>query len=212
MTYDVRMLQARCAALGFWPGPIDGVLGKRTQAAVAAAAQAQGAQGRPFIHLTGLTRIHFHWTGGTYEPNATDREHYHFIIDGDGAVHDPHEPTEVLAHTRWANTGAIGIALAAMAQAVERPFSPGPCPVLARQLAALARLSAFLCERYDIPVSRFSTLSHSEVQPTLGIKQRQKWDINWIPGMAAPGDPITVGDRIRVMIARDLKGLKSNET
>lgn len=202
MSYETKALQARCAALGFWPGPIDGVMGQRTEEAMAAAAQAQGAKGRPFSHPTGLTRLHWHWTGGGYQPNSTDRAHYHFVIDGEGSVHDLHDPRKVLAHTRNANSGAIGISLAAMAQAVERPFIPGPCPVLARQLAALARLSAFLCERYDIPVSRFSTLSHSEVQPTLGITQRQKWDINWIPGMAAPGDPITVGDRIRAMVSR----------
>ena len=45
-------------------------------------------------------------------------------------------------------------------------------------------------------------MSHSEVQPTLGIRQKQKWDINWLPDMAAPGDPITVGDRIRAMVSR----------
>lgn len=208
MAHDVRTLQARCAALRFWPGPIDGDLGARTRTAIAAATRAQEAKGRPFIHPSGLTRIHFHWTGGNYTPNAVDQKHYHFIIDGDGVEHDLHDPTKVLAHTRDANDSAIGISLAAMVDAVERPFSPGPCPVLERQVAALARLSASLCARYDIPVSRFSTLSHSEVQPTLRIKQRQKWDINWLPGMAAPGDPITVGDRIRVMIARDLKSLK----
>ncbi|MBL4917304.1 hypothetical protein [Szabonella alba] len=54
-------------------------------------------------------------------------------------------------------------------------------------------------------MSRFSTLSHSEIQPTLGIWQNQKWDINWLPGMDAPGDPITVGDKIRALVEAKMR-------
>jgi hypothetical protein len=205
--YETKMLQARCAALGFWPGPIDGDFGSRTQSAKSAAERAQGAKGLPFIHESGLTHVRWHWTGGAYKPNATDRKHYHFIIDGDGNVIRCHDPRKVLSHTWRANTGAIGVAVAAMHGAVERPFNRGPCPLLSKQLTALSSLSARLCAEYDIPVSKWSTMSHSEVQPTLGIRQKRKWDINWLPDMVGPADPHTVGDRIRGMVARDLKAL-----
>ncbi|MFD2439715.1 peptidoglycan-binding protein [Paracoccus kondratievae] len=60
----VRARQARCAALGFWPGPIDGIDGPRTRLAYAAAQDAQAAKGLAFHHPTGITRIHWHWTAG----------------------------------------------------------------------------------------------------------------------------------------------------
>ena len=31
----------------------------------------------------------------------------------------------------------------------------------------------------------------------LGVRQRGKWDITWLPGMTGVRDPISVGDRIR---------------
>lgn len=207
MSYAVKCEQARAAALGFWPGPIDGVRGPRTQAAIAAAAKAQGEKGRPFIHASGLTRIHLHWSAGGYHPSALDKRHYHVLIDKDGDIHKPHHPTTRLAHTLNANGGAIAVSLCAMAGAQERPFAKGSAPILAIQLAAMARAVAFLCETYDIPVSRYSVLTHAEVQPTLGIKQRGKWDICWIPGMDVPGDPVAVGDKLRAMIRRAMDRL-----
>jgi len=72
------------------------------------------------------------------------------------------------------------------------------------QLVGLARAAARLCVAYDIPVSRWSVMTHAEVQPTLGIAQRGKIDILCLPGMDKMGDPITVGDRIRELITRYL--------
>ena len=202
MTYETRALQARCAALGFWPGPIDGVMGSRTRAAQAAANEAQTAKGLPFQHPSGLTRVHIHWSAGAYAASALDRSHYHRLIDGDGNVIAAHAPTEKLAHTLNANGGAIAVSICAMAGAIERPFSAGAAPVKALQLAVMARVAAELCRDFDIPVSRYSVLTHAEIQPTLGITQKGKWDIAWIPGMVAPGNPIEVGDKLRGMISR----------
>ena len=39
---------------------------------------------------------------------------------------------------------------------------------------------------------------------TLGIVQRWKWDITWLPGMDQPGDPIAVGNRLREMVRCEL--------
>jgi len=202
MTIDVRARQARAAALGFDPGPIDGVDGRRTQEAVAKAANAQGKKGLPFIHASGITRIHLHWSGGPHKPSALDRKHYHVLIHGDGSVEWAHQPETRLAHTLNANTGAVAVSLCAMAGAVERPFTAGAFPVRAIQQAAMARVVKGICAEFDIPVTRYSVLTHAEIQPTLGIKQRGKWDICWLPGMDAPGDPIEVGDRLRAQIKR----------
>jgi len=157
-----------------------------------------------------MDRIVWHWTAGVNKANALDKKHYHFIIEGDGTVvpgvhrpeannpiRNPQDSTTYAAHTKGANTKAIGIALAGMRQAVERPFSPGPSPITAAQIDALVALTAELCSKYKIQPSRRTVLSHAEVQPTLGIAQRGKWDISWLPGMSAPGDPVFVGDQLR---------------
>lgn len=156
-----------------------------------------------------MQRIIIHWTAGSHTPSNLDKAHYHFLIDGSGNVHKGAYPPEAnarpvkgkyAAHTLNCNTGSIGVALCAMAGAVERPFSAGKAPITPAQVNALAALLRDLCARYKIPVTRETVLSHAEVQPTLKIKQRGKWDICWLPGMAAPGDPVKVGDEIRAMV------------
>lgn len=156
-----------------------------------------------------MKRIIIHWTAGGHTPSNLDRGHYHFIIAGDGSVVKGVHPVEAnekpqkgkyAAHTLNCNTGSIGVAVAAMAGAVERPFSAGKSPITQAQLTALAGLCRDLVAKYRIPVTRETILSHAEVQPTLGIKQRGKWDIAWLPGMKAPGNPVEVGDKIRWMI------------
>lgn len=156
-----------------------------------------------------LARIHIHWTGGPNRATGLDRRHYHYVIEGDGTVIEgTFRPEDNLstrdgnyaAHTLNANTGAIGIALAGMRDARERPFDRGPSPINRQQVDALVTLIVSLCARYGIRVTRQTVLTHAEVQPTLGIAQRGKWDITWLPGMDRPGDPVAVGDRIRTMV------------
>lgn len=203
-SYATRCLQARCASLGFWPGPIDGVDGPRTRAAITAATASQRARGLPLVHPSGITRLHLHWTAGRWNPSALDRQHYHIVIDGDGNVIRCNPDTAKLAHTLNANGAAIALAVCGMVGAVERPFDHGPEPITDKQVQAMAAAAAAMCRTYDLPVSRWSVLMHSEVQPTLGITQRGKWDLNWLPGMAGPTDPLTAGDKLRAAVARYL--------
>lgn len=203
----LRAQQARCAALGFWPGPIDGIDGPRTRSAYAAAVASQKRSGLPFRHPTGITRIHWHWTGGSHEPNATDLKSYHALISGDGSIRWPVDPTASRSHTLNANGGAISLSICAMAGAKERPLNWGTAPITPAQVSALARDTARLCRIYDIPVSQWSTLSHAEIQPSLGIAQRQKWDITVLPGMGTVADPITIGNRLRDMVRADMQAL-----
>ena len=156
-----------------------------------------------------MKRIIMHWTAGSHNVGTSDKKHYHFIVDGAGKVHaGNHTPEDNLntsdgkyaAHTLNANTGSIGVAVAAMHAAKDRPFHPGNYPITDNQLSAFVKLVADLSEKYDIPVERETILTHAEVQPTLGIKQRGKWDITWLPGMFEPEHPVSVGDDIREMI------------
>lgn len=157
-----------------------------------------------------MKRIIWHWTAGGHTPSNLDKGHYHFLIDGAGGVHRGKWPVEAnanpvpgqyAAHTLNCNTGSIGVALAAMAGAVERPFDAGRAPITPAQVSALVALSRKLGAQYGIPVSRTTMLSHAEVQPTLKIKQRGKWDIAWLPGMDQPGDPVKVGDHLRGLVS-----------
>lgn len=160
-----------------------------------------------------MKRIIMHWTAGTNKASKIDRQHYHFIVEGDGTVVAGNLPPEAnlsakdgeyAAHTKNCNTGSIGVSVAAMAGARERPFSAGRFPITPQQPKALARLVAKLCQQYDIPVTRKTVLTHAEVQPTLGIAQSGKWDITWLPGMTAPEDPVKAGDWLRGLVKAEL--------
>lgn len=157
-----------------------------------------------------MQRIIIHWTGGPHQPTGLDLHHYHYVIDGAGKVHPGKFPVSAnagrlvkgayAAHTLNCNTGSIGVALAAMSGAAERPFRPGTAPVTGAQLTALAGLCRELSARYGIAITPRTVLTHAEVQPTLGIAQRGKWDVTWLPGMAAPGPAVETGNRLRALI------------
>jgi hypothetical protein len=153
-----------------------------------------------------MKRVIIHWTAGQYKPSQDDLGHYHFVIDGDGSVISGKLPVEAnkapmgkvyAAHTLNCNSDSIGVAIAAMAGARERPFDAGPAPIKEIQLDALAELVAGLRKQYGIAISRETILTHAEVQPTLKIAQKGKWDITWLPHLAAPIDPVAAGDMLR---------------
>lgn len=160
-------------------------------------------------------RIVTHWTAGAYAVSALDKEHYHFIIDGDHKVF-PGDHTvkdnentaddDYAAHTRGLNTGSIGVAVACMAGAVERPFKEGRYPMRKEQWLTMAQVCAELCLHYGIEVTPRTVLGHGEVQATLGKPQAGKWDpmvLPWMPGLPQA----KVGDMFRAEVARFLKEL-----
>lgn len=210
MTYTVRDIQGRVAALGHSPGPIDGMMGPKTRAAVVEALRERGGRtSHDLFHTSGLHRIHWHWTAGAYGPIRMELRAYNAVIDSDGNIYDGlfrpeaqarYQIGKAASHTLNANTGAIGIAVDAMAGAKQNPFEWGTAPITHSQIEALVDQSAAWGAAYDIPVSKYSMLTHAEVQPTLGIRQRWKWDITVLPGMSAPGDPVQVGNRLRDMV------------
>lgn len=160
--------------------------------------------------MSGLTRIIGHWTGGGWKASELDREHYQFIVEDDGnvvaGIHTPEDNIRVTdgiygAHTRQLNTGSIGVAVAAMRGAQERPLLWGDAPITVVQVDAFCRLVAQLATKYRIPVTRRTILTHAEVFPTLGIRQRGKWDITCLPGDTAVRPAVVVGDQLRTRIA-----------
>jgi len=163
-------------------------------------------------------RLHLHWTAGAPGIIPLERDHYNYVVDDKACVWAGSHPPEAqtpdnikrgskyyAAHTLNANSYAIGLAIDAMANAVEVPFDPGNNPITQAQLDSAIMFSASLCKKYGIPVERDRVLTHAEVQPTLGIKQNNKWDIMWLPGMAKPGKALEVGDHLRALIKEALK-------
>lgn len=136
-----------------------------------------------------MKRVVVHWTGGSYIASSLDKEHYHFVVEGDLDVLlglHPVTANEVIgsksqddyaAHTKGTNTGAIGVSMCGSAGAVERPFSAGKFPITEAQWQRTAEAVASLCQRYGIAVNDKTVLTHAEVQTNLGIKQNGKWDI-----------------------------------
>lgn len=206
---NTRDIQARLAARGIDPGPIDGLMGPKTRAAMGAFEQAHGKSIVQDFHVSGLHRVVMHWPASGESASVSDRQHYHSIITHDLRVVDGYLKPEAnsstadgryVAHTRALNTGSIGLAIDGMLGAKEWPFSPGTSPFTRDMLDLFVETVADYCITYDIPVSRYTVLTHAEVQPTLGVWQRRKWDITWLPGMDEPGDPIRVGDELRDLI------------
>jgi len=209
MSHGVKLIQDGLKSLGYDAGVSDGLWGDRTAGAMSACLVAKGQPRASVAPAKGLVRIILHWTAGTGAFSDLDREHYHYAIDRDGKAHTgKHSPADNIsaadgkyaAHTLGCNTGSIGIAMCGMVGATERPFSAGSSPITAKQYAAFCAFVAGVAVTYGIPVTRTTVLTHAEVEKTLGIAQRGKWDICWVPGMTAPGDPIAVGDNIRAAI------------
>lgn len=169
-----------------------------------------------------LKRIIMHHTGGSYSPSAEDRRSYHFIVDGEGKVVEgdhkvsdngpsaPMGPGQYAAHCLNLNRGSIGISICAMGTNKQTWAAPydGPYPVKPVQVDAMVAKVAELCRQYGINPQRDLVLSHAEVEPTLGVKQRNKWDFDYNPRTrSSVRDPIAIGDELRQEVAHALTGV-----
>ena len=156
-----------------------------------------------------MKRIVIHWSAGSNKVSSIDKEHYHFIVDGEGnVVKGDHKPEDNLsvadgvyaAHTKGANAGAIGVAVAAMLDA-KGPGQLGPYPIKKAQFDAMIGLVKKLIKQYKIPVTNTTVLTHAEVQKNLGIKQNGKIDISFgIPGKPDLTTATACGDYIRSLL------------
>lgn len=156
-----------------------------------------------------MRRVICHWTAGAGRASDLDLAHYHRLVEYDGKIVHGKEAIEdnivtsdgdYAAHTLRLNTGSIGVALCGMRGAKEQPFHPGPSPITELQFEAGCKLIADLCVEYGIPVGRKTVLFHAEVEPTLGVKQRGKWDIARLPFKPEIRGAIPVGDYMRARV------------
>lgn len=161
-----------------------------------------------------MKRIIVHWTAGGHRASNLDKAHYHILIEKDGKlVRGTHSIADNVstgdgvyaAHTKGCNTGSIGVSMCCMSGAKERPFDPGPFPLLEAQWETMAKVVAELCQFYRIPVTPQTVLGHGEVQVNLGKPQNGKWDpmiLPWDPNMSRT----QVGTFLRSMVQNFLEG------
>ena len=163
-----------------------------------------------------MERIICHWTGGGGRANAKDREHYHRLVEYDGTVVAGTEAIEdnivtadgdYARHTLNLNTGSIGVACCGMRGATEIPFDSGPAPITEKQWRVFCILIADLCREYAIPVTPETVLTHAEVEHTLGVKQRGKWDFTRLSFRPDLRGSKAIGDYMRQMVGEALMDL-----
>lgn len=160
-----------------------------------------------------MKRVIAHWTAGGGRASELDREHYHRLVEHDGTIVLGNEGIEdnivtsdgdYAAHTLRLNTGSIGVAMCGMRGAKEHPFDAGPSPINGRQFDVFCQMIADLCLEYGIQVTPQTVLTHAEVQPTLGVVQRGKWDIARLPWKDDVRGARDVGDYMRSHIRMKL--------
>jgi N-acetyl-anhydromuramyl-L-alanine amidase AmpD len=168
--------------------------------------------------MSKLVRVIAHWAETDYKCDAHSRTCYHYIIEGDGKEIVGYKRPEAnentrdgvyCAHTLNCNEGSIGVSCAAMlgAQWPGKTLEQyGKYPVTKIQFEAMCLRIAKLCKRYAIPVTKKTVLMHGEVQNTLGIQQRGKWDIGVLP-YANLWTIEACGDYMRKMVSENLAKL-----
>lgn len=157
-----------------------------------------------------MKRIVIHWTAGTNQPNSTDYQHYHFVINKDGIVTNgkfPISANEVCrndskgnpayaAHTGGGNTGSIGVAMCGMA-GFEGVNKVGKYPLTRVQCEKCFKLCSELCKKYNIAITSQNVLTHYEfgkLNPNTSSKG--KIDIVYLPPFPDVKRSV-VGDFIR---------------
>ena len=117
-----------------------------------------------------MNKIIIHWTGGGWFPNATDKEHYHFLIDKNGKVINGKFKVEdnencndgkYAAHCGGGNTGAIGVSMCGM-YGFKNSKAVGSYPLTKTQCEACFKLVAELCKKYNIKITPQTVLTHYE--------------------------------------------------
>ncbi len=162
-----------------------------------------------------LRSISLHWTAGDHE---TTYPAYHFCVAGaaEPYVHHTHDLRENMrdvradpalpyaAHTRGRNSWSIGIAVAAMRDAIPSDF--GPFALREAQVDALCRVAATLARFYAIDPAAIRT--HAEAALDDGYfgagSDDVRWDIARLRPSAAPLEPreaTATGDWFRTRIA-----------
>ena len=209
MTFTVRDYQGRVNGIfGREVLKVDGMLGPRTREGLSYAMQVRKVRYAEDLFVNGVRGIIWHWTAGANGIIDLERDNYNWLFDKLGNIYDGNHSVQDqvnydwrngvgASHTKSMNTGWLGLSVDAMAGAVESPLDWGTNPITWEGIDAMLDWTKELCSQYDIPISPWTTLSHAEVQPNLGVKQRWKWDYKVLPGSTKAVSARSVGDVLR---------------
>lgn len=118
-----------------------------------------------------LNKITLHWSGSRNIPNATDMEHYHFLIDNHGLLYKgKYEPEDNIncqdgkyaQHCGGGNTGNIGVAFCGCYVPKGVSVKDTQFPLTQVQLERGFKLCADLCKKYKIPINKDHVFTHYE--------------------------------------------------
>lgn len=137
-----------------------------------------------------MKRIILHWTAGRFYPTEYEKQFYHYLIDKSGKVYNgKYLPEDNLncsdgkyaAHTGGGNTGSVGVAMCAMA-GFKSKNNCGEFLITPVQFEACMKFCAELCDRYSLPISSNTVMTHYE----FGLKNPNttsagKIDITYLP-------------------------------
>lgn len=139
-----------------------------------------------------ITQLYLHWTAGRY---GELYDYYHFNIDADGSIyHTCALLTDHKPHTWHRNSGSVGIALCCSFGALPHhgyDTDFGSYPPTPQQIDAAAKLVARLTDGLDLPVDRFTVLTHCEAALLDGYgpysgDAETRWDLWYLRD--SPGD------------------------
>lgn len=159
-----------------------------------------------------MKRIIIHWTAGAYYPTDYEKEHYHFLVDKDGVIHNGKfkpEDNEICrvgkyaAHTGGGNTGSIGVAICAMAGFKSASFA-GNYPILKKQFESAMKFCAKLSEKYKLDINPQTVMTHYE----FGIKNPKTTSAGKIDIIYLPPYSWVVKDEIGSFIRSKIKWYK----
>lgn len=210
MSFSIRDYQSRVN--GIFNRPVlvvDGMSGPNTRKGIADAMAKVGVRRKQDLFDRGVRGVVWHWTAGANGVIELERNAYNFVHDTEGNTYDGNSTVaeQVMydwrrgigaSHTKSMNTGWIGQSVDAMAGAKQtNPITWGSHPITWKGIDAMLEQTADLHDEYGFPISQWTTLTHAEVQPTLGVKQRWKWDYVVLPGDTVSRDPVEVGNFLR---------------
>lgn len=214
MTYTVRDYQGRVnGIMNSSVLVVDGMMGPNTRKWLQEAMRIKGVSKVNDLFTRGVRGIVWHWTAGSHGIIELERKSYNALFDNQGNWYDGGATAQEqvhydwrngigVSHTKSMNTGWLGASVDAMAGATEFPLNWGSNPVTWEGIDAMLDWTMEQCEEYDIPVSPWTVLSHAEVQQTLGVTQKWKWDYKVLPGYDRSVDARIVGDILRDRMIR----------
>ena len=174
-----------------------------------------------------ITRLYLHWSVGTYNETFTD---YNLmsVINGDEFIglvtHNPEDNAvgspHMGSHTAGRNTGALGIAVAAMYGATEHDF--GSYGMTQHQINVFNSITAAAAKKYGVDVNGVThdgeplIITHAEVamfdsyfpgDPVVAGKSESgppyRWDLARVNPSADPlskREALLTGDQLRMAI------------